>query len=80
MPKEMRVSNPTQEQVRLIFSDTYKFYLKWIAVKDIDWGLVIAESHDIEAKYPFELCIKILVELVAVIEADHKEKENRNGS
>jgi hypothetical protein len=76
----MRVSNPTQEQVRLIFSDTYKFYTKWIAVKEIDnWQLVLDDAHAIESQHPFELCIKILVELVMIIEANHKEKENRNG-
>jgi hypothetical protein len=75
----MRVSNPTPEQVKLIFKDTYNFYLKWIAVNEVDWGMVISESHEIEAKYPFELNRKILVEIVAVIQADYMGRSN-NGN
>jgi hypothetical protein len=71
----MSEAYPDNENVRLIFKDTYYFYLKWIAVKDkINWDLVISESHDIEIKYPFELCRKILVEIVAVIETAYMER------
>lgn len=60
---------PNADQVRLIYKDTYNFYTKWIAVKELNWETVIAESRDIEQKHPFELCRKILVEVVAIIEA-----------
>lgn len=67
---------PSADQVRLIYKDTYNFYLKWIAVKELDWEAVIAESRDIEQKYPFELCRKILVEVVMIIEANYLAKED----
>lgn len=75
----MRDSNPTPKEVQLIYKDTYNFYLKWIAVKgEIDWKVLIADAHEIEQKYPFELCTKMLVELVAVIETAYMERMNKN--
>jgi hypothetical protein len=59
---------PNNEQVRLIFRDTYIYYTKWIAVKEPDWDLVLSEGRILEAKYPFELCRKILVEIISIIE------------
>ncbi len=66
---------PNADQVRLIFKDTYNLYLKWIAVKEPDWEAVIAEARDIEQKYPFGSCRKILVEVVDIIEANYMTKE-----
>lgn len=60
-----------------ILTDTYNFYTKWIAVKEIDWDLLLSESHEIEGKYECELCRKILIEVVMIIEADYM---NRKGS
>lgn len=68
---------PSNEQVRLIFKDTYNFYTKWIAVNEPDWDALITETREIEQRYPFELCRKILVELVAIIEACYMTKEGR---
>lgn len=67
----MQTRNPSPTEVRSIFSDTYNFYTKWIAVKEIDWDLLLSESHEIEGKYECELCCKILVELIAVIETNY---------
>lgn len=67
---------PDTEQVRLIFKDTYNFYTKWTAVKEPDWSEVMAEVYSLEVKYPFELCRKILVEIVAIIEANYMTKED----
>jgi len=63
--------NPSPKEVQLIYKDTYNFYLKWIAVKEINWDLVIDESHEIEGRYLFELTVKILVELVGIIEINY---------
>jgi hypothetical protein len=71
---------PSNEQVRLIYKDTYNYYTKWIAVKDPDWSEVMAEAHRLEAKYPFGLCRKILVELVSVIEASYMKRSENNGA
>ena len=68
MSEEIR--NPSPTEVRSIFSVTYNFYLKWIAVKLVDWDLVISESREIEGKYPYELTRKILVEIVNILEAN----------
>jgi len=63
--------NPSPKEVQSIYKDTYNFYLKYIAVKEINWDLVIAESHEIEGRYPFELTVKMLVELITIIETHH---------
>ena len=60
--------NPTPKEVQEVYRDTYNFYTKYIAVKEINWDLVLAESHEIEGRYPFRLTVKILVELINVIE------------
>lgn len=65
--------NPSQTEVRSIFSDTYTFYTKWIAVKEPDWSEVIADSRAIEQKYNCELCCKILIELIAAIETAYMQ-------
>lgn len=70
---------PNNEQVRLVYKDTYNFYTKWIAVKEPDWDLVISESREIEARYPFDLCRIILVELIDIIEAHFMKKEEQHG-
>ena len=70
---------PNNEQVRLIFKDTYNFYTKWIAVKEPDWSEVMEEVYKLEAAYPFNLCRKILVEIVAIIEAKVMERSKQDG-
>jgi hypothetical protein len=59
---------PDNEQVRLIFKDTYNFYFKWIAVKEPDWEEVLSEGRTLEKKYPFHLCWIILSELISTLE------------
>jgi len=78
----MQTRNPSPTEVRSIFSDTYNFYTKWIAVKEIDWDLLLSESHEIELRYPFELTVKMLVELITIIETNYisQMEENNNGS
>ena len=67
---------PDQEQVRLIFRDTYNFYLKR---KDItnpdDWVNLMWDMKEIDHRYECDLCRQILLELVRVIESEFKSKE-----
>lgn len=59
---------PNSEQVKLIFKETYLFYTKWISVTDPDWNRLMQEAHELNQKYPYSLCRRILLELVEVIE------------
>lgn len=71
---------PTPEEVKEIFKYTYLFYTKWIAVKDIVWDAVLEEAREIEQKYPFDLCARILVGTLDVIDANYmKERDANNG-
>ncbi|MDF2906813.1 MAG: hypothetical protein K0R34_2134 [Herbinix sp.] len=67
---------PDNERVRLIFKDTYNFYLKW---KDIsnpeDWVILMKEMKEIDHRYDCDLCRQILLELVKVIENEFKSRE-----
>lgn len=59
---------PTPKEVQEIFKYTYLFYTKWIAVKEIDWNQLLEDARELESQYPFDLCKKILVGLVNVLE------------
>jgi len=71
---------PDSQQVRKIFKDTYNFYTEWVAVKEIDWEALMIEVRQIEQTHPFELCRKILVELLSIIEATHMERSEIDGA
>lgn len=64
------------EIVRMIFKETYLFYTKW---KDIsnpaDWSTLMQDARELNEKYPYSLCRRILLELVEIIEDGFKEKE-----
>jgi len=70
---------PTPQQVKGIFSEVYVLYTKWIAVKEPDWDKLLAESREIEQKYPFDICRKMLSEVINVIENSYMERGNDNG-
>lgn len=70
---------PTPQQVKEIFSNVYLLYTKWIAVKEPDWDKLIDESREIETRYPYELCRKMLVEVVSVIENSYMGRSKSNG-
>lgn len=72
-------SFPTEEQVRLIFRDTYNFYKKWITVREPNWNAIYTESHKIKDQYPFKICWKTLVELIAILENAWLRRENTTG-
>ena len=71
--------NPNPREVQLVYKDTYIFFTKWFNVAEPNWDEIISESHDLEAKYPFELTVKILVELVGIIEKYYMERNENNG-
>lgn len=58
---------PTQEQVRLIFKESYILYTKYIGMQSIDWDTFHTEYTSLCEKYPFDLTISILECIVQVI-------------
>lgn len=72
--------NPTPEEVRLIFRDVYNFYTKWINIENEEnWSDLLNDIRDLEKKYPFDLCIKMLLETMNVIERYYMERKCDNG-
>ncbi|ROR28371.1 hypothetical protein EDD66_105313 [Mobilisporobacter senegalensis] len=66
---------PSPEQVRLIFKDTYNFYVKYKKYLNNDeWMELVREIHEIYQAHPFELCKIILVELLDIFEESYKVK------
>ncbi|MDF2611341.1 MAG: hypothetical protein K0R92_2815 [Lachnospiraceae bacterium] len=80
---EDKVSNkPNPEQVRLIFKDTYNFYLKWKDIKsEDDFNQMWAAAKEINRNHgDCELCRNILINLCSNIKQEFKERsENKNG-
>jgi hypothetical protein len=66
-------TTPTQRQVQLIYKDTYNFFTKYACVENIDHAAMIDEVRNIERQYPFELCRKLLVENVAILDGYYRE-------
>lgn len=63
------------ETVRLIFKETYLFYKKWKSISNpADWDALMQDAHELNEKYPYPLCRRILLELVEIIEAEFMEK------
>ena len=61
------------EQARLIYKDTYNFYLKWKDInKDEDWNMLVEKEHGLYKKYPFKLCGEMLVEIMDIIEKTYQ--------
>lgn len=68
---------PSHEEIKNIFNEVYNvFYRKW---KDIssksDWPQLMQDARELNQKYPYILCQKMLLELVDIIEDGFKEKE-----
>lgn len=60
---------PEPEQVRLIFKDTYNFYLRWrgaLAQDTVDH--MMQEAYTLEHKYDCSLCRRMLADLIEHIE------------
>lgn len=59
---------PTEEQVRLIFKETYNLYIKYKnCSKDEEFKSLLDVVHELSIKYPFELCENILCNLMNII-------------
>ena len=64
------------EIVKLIYKDTYNFYQKWKSISSpAEWDALMEDVRDLNEKYPYPLCRRILLELVEIIEDGFKEKE-----
>ena len=68
---------PNNEEIRHIFNDTYNvFYKKWKSISNPDdWDILMQEVNELDEKYPYPLCRKILLELVEIIEDGFKRRE-----
>ena len=68
---------PNNEEIRHIFNDTYNvFYQKWKSISNpADWSTLMQDARELNEKYPYSLCRRILLELVEIIEDGFKEKE-----
>lgn len=63
-------------EVRMIFKDTYNFYLKWKNGKEEDAFQIHKESKEINQKYNnCDLCRGILVELCSILHQGMNKKE-----
>jgi hypothetical protein len=72
--EEKEKTFPNQEQVRLIYKDTYNLYLKFKDSKtDNEWNRLLFESNKLYKKYPFELCQEMVMGLLEIIEHTSKE-------
>lgn len=68
---------PSQEDVRLIFKETYLLFLEAQEMKtDNDFQDLIRKSHDLKNKYPFKLCETIILELWNIVDGYSKEIEH----
>lgn len=67
-------NNPTAEDVKGIFCDVYKFYLKYKDSKsDEDFQALVSESHEIHKKYDFDMCKEMLLQVIEGIDKNAKE-------
>lgn len=70
-------NNPDSEQVRLIFKYTYLLYTKFKDSKtEQDYQDLVKECHELNKRFPFELCESILLEICKVINKDYGEGVN----
>lgn len=70
-------NTPNQEQVKLIFKETYLLYLDGVKSKsDEDFQRLLRKSHDIKTKYPFDLCETIIQNIWNVINDYSKEAQD----
>lgn len=70
---------PSHEKIRQIFNDTYNvFYKKWKSISNLsDWDALMQDAREMNKKYPYPLCRRILLELVEIIEDGFKERSGQ---
>ena len=65
-------NTPSREQVKIIFKETYLYYLKLInASTALDYQAMRDKAKALYEKYPFQLCKDILMDVQIVIEGGH---------
>ena len=73
-------NNPPAEDVKGIFCDVYKFYLKYKDSKtDEEFQALVKESHEIHKKYDFDMCKDMLLQVMEVIDKNAKEVISHEG-
>ncbi|WP_313133754.1 hypothetical protein [Anaerocolumna sp.] len=66
---------PSSEQIRLIFKYTYVLYHKYRNSKtDQDFQNLVKACHELQRRFPFQLCEKILLEICNLIEKEYKSQ------
>lgn len=67
---------PNHEEIRNIFNETYNvFYTKWKSISNpSDWDRLMQDVRELNQKYPYSLCRKMLLELVEIIEDEFKRR------
>lgn len=67
---------PNNEVIRNIFNETYNvFYKKWKSISNpADWDRLMQDVRELNQKYPYSLCRKMLLELVEIIEDEFKRR------
>lgn len=67
--------NPTPAEVKNIFKYTYLLFDKYKDAKtEQDFEMLVEEARKIQAQYPFQICEKIIVEVLSVIETYWREQ------
>ena len=73
-----KVNNyPSHDEIRNIFNETYNvFYVKWKDISDLSkWDDLMQDVRDLNNKYPYSLCEKILLGLIEIIEDKFKRRQ-----
>ena len=58
---------PDQEQVRMIFKETYLLYAKYIKQNAVDWNAFHTEYSNLCKRYPFKITVDIVEDIVELI-------------
>jgi hypothetical protein len=66
---------PTQADVRSIMNEVYNVWFSKYknATTDNDFQNAIREAHELNEKYPFELCETLIIQLILIIESYYRE-------
>ena len=67
------VITPNKEQVKAIYRDTYMLYAKYNNVATTNFRDFLKESHQLNKKYPFELCNHQLLDIANILDGYYKE-------
>lgn len=69
----MKIS-PNREQVKMIYREVYMLFVKYSDIStNIDFKLFLKESHDLNNKYPFELCEHQILDIANILDGYARE-------